>query len=279
MAFMRQVEVTVGPKGGQGFMIDGLKIAFTIEKTDAPDPNTSKIQIYNLSEDTSSKVTVAGNHITLKAGYQDEAVGTIFFGDVLKGIRCRDGNDFVTELEVMDGRTAVMSGQVSVSYSKDVSVSTVVEAFLNAIGLPFKGQENIPSGEKYSHGYCFIGMAGDGLRDVLNKYGLMYTIQNEMIYILKPGEAADKTGLKLTSETGLISTPQPISDKTAKDNEEAEAPNKWKFVTMLFPQLVPGAACKIESSTLNGEVIINKAVLSGDNWTGDFKIDIEGTES
>jgi hypothetical protein len=276
MAFMRKVEVVVGPKGGEGFKIDGLKIAFTIEKTDSPDPNKSKIQLYNLSPDTSAKVTVAGNHITLKAGYKDETVAAIFFGDVLKGRRYRDGNDYCTELEVFDSRTAVFSGQVSVSFAKDTEARTVAQAYLDAIGLPFKGMENIPAGAVYPHGDCFIGMAGDGLRDVLNRYGLMYTIQNEMLYIIKPGEAADKTGLRLTPKTGLLTTPQPVSDKTEDDDTGTEAGNRWKFSTMLFPELLPGAACKVESSTLNGEIIIRKAVYSGDNWTGDFKIDIEG---
>jgi hypothetical protein len=275
MAFMRKVEVVVGPKGGEGFKIDGLKIAFNIEKTDSPDPNKSKIQIYNLSADTSAKVTVAGNHITLKAGYEDETIAAIFFGDVLKGRRYRDGNDYCTELEVFDSRTAVFSGQVSVSFAKDTDAKTIVQAYLDAIGLPFKGQEHIP-GEMYPHGYCFIGMAGDGLRDVLNRYGLMYTVQNEMLYIIKPGEAADKTGLKLTPKTGLLTTPQPVSDKTEDDDTATDAINRWKFSTMLFSELLPGAACKVESSTLNGEVIIKKAVYSGDNMTGDFKIDIEG---
>jgi hypothetical protein len=275
MAFMRKVEVVVGPKGGEGFKIDGLKIAFTIEKTDSPDPNKSKIQIYNLSPDTSAKATVAGNHITLKAGYEDETMAAIFFGDVLKGRRYRDGNDYCTELEVFDSRTEVFSGQVSVSYSKDTDAMTIVQAYLDAIGLPFKGQENVP-GETYPHGYCFIGMAGDGLRDVLNRYGLMYTIQNKMLYIIKPGEAADKTGLKLTPKMGLLTTPQPVSDKTEDDDTGTEASNRWKFSTMLFPELLPGAACKVESLTLNSEVIICKAVYSGDNWMGDFKIDIEG---
>jgi hypothetical protein len=276
MAFMRQVEVVVGPKEGEGFKIDALKIAFTIEKTDSPDPNKSKIQIYNLTKDNSSKVTIAGNHITLKAGYKDETVAAIFFGDVLNGRRYRDGNDFCTELEVFDSRTAVFSGQVSVSYAKETDAKTIVQSYLDAIGLPFKGLENVPASETYPHGYCFIGMAGEGLRDVLNRCKLMYTIQNEMLYIIKPGEAADKTGLKLTPQTGLLTTPQPVSDKTTDDDTETEASNRWKFTTMLFPELLPGAACKVESSTLNGEVIIKKAVYSGDNWTGDFKIDIEG---
>jgi hypothetical protein len=276
MAFIRKVEVVAGPKGGEGFKIDGLKIAFTIEKTDSPDPNKSKIRIYNLSPDTSSKVTVAGNHITLKAGYEDESVAAIFFGDVLKGRRYRDGNDYCTELEVFDSRTAVFSGQVSVSFAKETEARTVTQAYLDAIGLPFKGLENIPAGAFYPHGLAYIGMAGDGLRDVLNRYGLTYTIQNEMLYIIKPGEAAEKTGLKLTPKTGLLTTPQPVSDKTEDDDTATDASNRWKFSTMLFPELLPGAACKVESSTLNGEVIIKKAVYTGDNMTGDFKIDIEG---
>jgi hypothetical protein len=246
-----------------------------IEKTDSPDPNTSKIQIYNLSPDTSAKVTVAGNHITLKAGYEDEAVSAIFFGDVAKGRRYKDGNDYCTELEVFDSRIAVFSGQVSVSYAKDTDAKTIIQSYLDAIGLPFKGLEHVPE-ETYPHGYCFIGMAGDGLRDVLNRYGLMYTVQNEMLYIIKPGVAADKTGLKLTPKTGLLTAPQPVSDKTGEGDTAADAANRWKFSTMLFPELLPGEACKVESSTLNGEVIIKKAVYTGDNMTGDFKIDLEG---
>jgi hypothetical protein len=76
-----------------------------------------------------------------------------------------------------------------------------------------------------------------------------------------------------------------MSDKTGKDAkkkgffegsaEEAEAANLWAFDAMLFPELIPGAACKVESSTLNGEVVIRKAVYSGDNWDGDYKIELE----
>jgi len=275
MAFSRVVEVVVGPKGGTGFAIKDLKIAFQIEKTSSVDPNSSKIQIWNLSEDTSKKACVAGNHITLKAGYKDETVAAIFFGDVVKGHRRRDGPDFVTELEVFDGRTSVMSGQVSVSFAVGTTALTVAQAFLDAIGLPYKGTENIPAGAVYDHGHTFIGMAGDGLLELLNRYGLAYTVQNQMLYIIKPGEAADRTGLLLTPKTGLLTTPEPVSDKQSDDDVEADATNLWKFSAMLFPQLLPGAACKVESSTLNGEVIVQKAVFSGDNWDGEFRIDIE----
>ncbi|MDR0474746.1 MAG: hypothetical protein LBH43_13870 [Treponema sp.] len=276
MAFLRSVEVVVGPKGGEGFIIKDLKIAFKIEKAKSVENNKSKIQIYNLSLDTSNKAIVAGNHITLKAGYEDESIAAIFFGDVLDGRRYRNGTEYITELDVFDGRSAVMEAYVSVSYAEGTEAKLFAQDCLDAIGLPYKGIENIPGGAVYDRGYAFIGMAGDGLREVLNRYELTFTIQNEMVYIIKPGEASDNLGLLLTPETGLIGTPpQPISDKTGVDDEESEPANRWKFTTMLFPELLPGAACKVESPTLNGEVIIEKTVFSGDNWLGDFRIDIE----
>ena len=274
MAYRRIVEVIVGPKGGDGLRITDLKISFSIEKTKSVDPNKGKIRIYNLSLDTSNKISVSGNHCTLRAGYADEDVAAIFFGDVLKGQRLQEGTDFYTELEVFDGRSSVMRAPISVSYAKGTGAKTVAQGFTDAIGLPVKGMENIP-GTAYDHGYSYIGMAGDGLMEVLDRYGLAYTIQNEMLYIIKPGEAAENTGLKLTPKTGLLSTPQPVSNKTAVDDEKAEPSNRWKFSTMLFPQLLPKAACVVESSTFNGNVIIEKAIYNGDNWLGDFRIDIE----
>jgi hypothetical protein len=277
MAFMRQVEVTIGPKGGEGVKINGLKIAFEIEKTDKPESNTAKIQLYNLSKDTHDKICVAGNHCTLKAGYADETSAAILFGDVVKGTRKKSGTDYVTEIEVKDGRVAVMAGQVSVSYAKDTAALTIVQDMIDAIGLPSKGTELIPPDAKYSGAFSAIGQAADILRNVLEKcnFGLWYTIQNEMIYILKEGEAAESTGLRLTPATGLLTIPQPVSDKTAETDTTKEAVNKWEFRTLLFPQLIPGAACKIESSSITTEMKVVKAKFTGDNWLSDFAIAIQ----
>jgi hypothetical protein len=275
MAFIRQVEATIGPKGGEGVKINGLKIAFEIEKTDKPDSNTAKMQIYNLSKDTHDKIAVAGNHCALKAGYADETITAILFGDVVKCTRKKSGTDYITEIEVKDGRVAVMAGQVSISYAKDTDALTIAQDLIDAIGLPSKGTELIPSDAKYPGSFSDIGQAADILRKVLNKYDLKYTIQNEMIYILKEGEAAESTGLRLAPETGLLTIPQPVSDKTEETDTTKEAVNKWAFRTMLFPQLIPGAACKVESSSITTEMKITKAKFTGDNWLSDFAIDIE----
>jgi hypothetical protein len=278
VAFKRVIEVVVGPKNGTGFSIKDLRIEFSIEKSDSREPNKGTVKIYNISNDTHEKVIIADNHISLKAGYEDETVATICFGDVLRGYRERDGLNRVTVLEIYDSRIALMSGNVSVSYAKGTSALTIAQGFLDAIGKPYKGTENIPAGAKYEHGFPFIGMATDGLKDVLNRYGLTYTVQNEMVYILKPGQPAETVGLELTPKSGLLTTPQAVSDKTDEGDVKAEPSGRWKFSTMLFPELVPGVACVVRSSTLDGTAKISKGLYHGDNWTGEFQIDIEALE-
>jgi hypothetical protein len=145
---------------------------------------------------------------------------------------------------------------------------------ISAIGLPSKGTDLVKG--TYPEAYSGIGQANEILREVLNDEGLRYTIQNEMIYILNGEDPAESTGLKLTVESGLLTIPQPLVDKTKDPDTEKDAANGWSFNTLLFPELIPGASCEVESSTLNGVVRITKTVFSGDNWDGDFIAEIEG---
>jgi hypothetical protein len=278
VAFKRVVEVVVGPKNGTGFSIKDLRIEFKIDKSDSRDPNKGTVKIYNLSNETHEKAILADNHITIKAGYQDETVASICFGDVLRGYRETNGTERITVLEIYDARIAMMGGHVSVSYAKGTAAGTIAQAFLDALGLAYKGLENIPAGEKYEEAFVYMGMATDGLKEVLDRYGLSFTVQNEMVYIMAPGQPAETVGLELTPKSGLLTTPQAVSDKTEEDNVAADPIGKWKFSTMLFPELVPGAACVVHSSTLDGTVRISKAAYEGGNWTGGFKIDIEAVE-
>lgn len=278
MAFKRVVEVIIGPKNGKGELISELRIGFKIERTDSSTPNKASIKIYNLSKDTHNKISSAGNHLTLRAGYADESVAAICFGDVVSARRTKEGMDYVTEIEAYDGRTASVGTLVSVSFAEKTNAKTVAKAFTDALGLAVKGEKNIPPGLKYDGGFAFIGAATEGLSQVLNRAGLVFTIQNEMLYIGKKGEAFEKTGLELSAETGLLTVPQPVKDKSADATVNSDAASRWEFSTMLFPEIIPGAACNVKSSTLNGAVKICKAVYTGDNWTGDFRVDVEAEQ-
>lgn len=274
MAFQRYVSLIVDTKDGESISIDELRIDFDIEKSDAPESNRAVIRVYNLTKETSAQLTEPDGHVMLRAGYKDEAIGTIFIGDIVCGSREYVGNDYITTLAAYDGRSAVMGGQVSLSYAAGTDALTIAQALLDAIGLPHKGTDLIPS-ENYSHGYCFIGMASDGLRELLARFDLVFTIQDETLYIAEPGAEIESTDLKLEEGGDLLSLPQSLGDKTETGDISAEAPNRWAFCAKLNPQLVPGASINVDSSTFRGEVIIRSAHSVGSNMEGDFRVDIE----
>lgn len=275
MAFQRYIELTVTTKDGESVKIDDLRIDFEIERTDSAESNRAVVRVYNLTKETSAGITEADGHILLRAGYKDEAVGTIFTGDIVRGAREREENDYVTTIAAYDGRSAVMGGFVSLSYAPDTDALTVAQALLDAIGLANKGTDLIPSGAKYAHGYCFIGMAADGLRGLLARYGLCLTIQDETVYIYEHGKETESTGLQIEEGGDLLSLPQPVSDKTDTGDIAADAANRWAFSAKLNPELVPGASVSVESSTFKGELVIRAARSTGSNMAGDFRVDIE----
>ena len=99
-----------------------------------------------------------------------------------------------------------------------------------------------------------------------------------MLYIKGPDQSIDNLGLRLTKDTGLLTLPTHISDKTDSSTIDQTTSNKWKFNTMLFPQLMPGAVCKVESSTLNANIMIEEATFKGTNFDGDFIVEVKGVE-
>lgn len=275
MAFQRYVGLSVTTKDGESVKIEDLRIDFEIERTCGKESNRAVVRVYNLTKETSAQVTEADGHILLRAGYKDEATGTIFTGDILCGSRTHEDNDYVTTIEAYDGRTAVMGGMVSLSYAPDTDALTIAQALLDKIGLAYKGTDLIPDGEKYPHGYCFIGMATDGLTELLARYGLFYTVQDETLYIYEQGKETESSELTLEEGGDLLTLPQPLSDKTECKDINEEVPNRWVFGAKLNPLLVPGASLSVESSTFKGELVIQNARCKGSNMDGDFRVDIE----
>ena len=274
MAFLRVIEVISGPRGGQGTKITDLKITFDIIKTSSKTPNKAQITIYNLSKQTAKLMTTHGNHLTLRTGYQDETVAAIFFGDIDRGVTYMKGTERITEIEAYEGQSKTSSHQVSLSFAENTPLSVVLQAATDPLGFPVKGLELIPTGAMYQEkGFSFIGMAVDAVKEILARVGLTYTIQNEQLMIMVPGGVAETSGLLLTAESGLITVPSPIDEKA--NPPTASTPVRWKFISLLFPELNPGAAFTVKSNTANGVLRVDTAHFSGDNWTDKFQVEVE----
>ena len=277
MAFMRSIKLTVSDRSSL-LLITELKISFSIERELGTGNNTATIQVYNLSENSAKMLCTEGNLVQVDAGYLDEVVSPIFIGGVVEGkIHHSSGVDNYVEIKCEDGRKACDTTRVSLSFAEGTGAMAVASAAAGTLGLPVVFLASPSS--TYTHGYSYIGMAKDCLRDVLNKDGLCYTIQNQVLYVHKQGEDNLPLPAKLlTPMTGLITVPEKLSEKVKSDDLNPPPKNRWKFESLLFPELTPGAVCAVTSISYSGAIVIQKVNYEGDNFDGDFKCIVEGIE-
>jgi len=277
MAFNRYVEIIAGQEGvGKAVTITDLYIKFEVEKNISSALNTAKVDIYNLSDLSIEKIAVADSKLVINAGYLDETINAVFFGNIIKANVKQENGDKILTIEAQDGNKNYKSKKISISFKAGIKVSDVLNMIFSNLSMPVSGKNLIPKSQQYTIGYSFCGATKDALTDCLAACGLSWTIQNETIVILKDLKSAQETGLVLTKETGLLSIE--LGDENTGIIKKT-SPKKFTIKTLLLPQLVPNAKCKIvsEKKNINGLYKIMKGKYTGDNQTGEFISELEVT--
>ena len=285
--FGRIIELYVGLKGNEALKIANLNIEFDINKgADTKDNTaTAKIKIYNCNQSTTNELLTIGKHIILKAGYKGISTErdplVLFNGFISKAFIEKQKPDSIINIEAVDGMENIMTTSASYSFIENTDVYTVVKKLTDLLGFPVKGlspNEDPPVYSKlkssfFDQGYSYFGMAKDCLTEVLKRVGLTYSIQNETLYIHFPNTQIQNIGFVIKSSTGLLSVPQQLFEDNNSSQNETDKP-KWKFKCLLYPQLIPNSVCRVESSTLNGEVLVAEAHFSGSNMRNDFTVEV-----
>lgn len=273
MAYNRIIESTIGPPGGSGFLIQGLRQNFTVEKSDKESTNKLSLSIYNLSQNTIDIVAKAKNKIILRAGYADEGTSSLFFGDIVSTISRKEGPNKVLEIEAFDGQTNIQNKNISISYNAGTPKQQIFNDLVTAFGIPLTNPQSL--GGQFANGYSYVGKVKDALTEILSPLGKSWTIQNEQLVIITKGESVQRSGLLISPNTGLIGTPEALSDQDEKQSDIDEVPKRWKIKSLLFPQLFPGVDLEIQSNKVNGVFRVESIYLSGDNYEGEFICETE----
>jgi hypothetical protein len=269
MAFNRIIEVISQPDGGSSISVTGLRIRFNIERNKTSTPNKANIDIYNLSDDTANKMAKSKNKIILKAGYADEGgLFSLFYGTLNNSVITKDGTEKILQIEAHDGLKNIQQKNANLSYSGGTRASVILDDILNILAYPLGGKKPTLN-EVYSGGFAFIGKAKDALTQVLKRFGYKWTIQNEQIIIYKDGESPIPAGLLLKKDTGLLSIAK------LEDVADKKTVGKYIATSLLFPQLVPGAQIKVESTLVSGAMFVESVKAVGDNFDGDFQMESE----
>ena len=140
--FGRVCHLIVG-KDGKGLKISNLRMTFDVKKGSGEEPNTAKIEIYNLNPDHQSQIIAEWAEIQLLAGYEGHE-RLIYNGQIRTAIPKVSGTDRIVTIESGDGDREILRGFINKTLEKGCTADDVVKEcqsvimFINFLITSFK---------------------------------------------------------------------------------------------------------------------------------------------
>jgi phage protein D len=268
--FNRQYELRIAD-----LKITGLRVAFRIVKS-LTEPNTLDLAVYNLSEETRTKIQKPRTRVEFSAGYAGAPLETLFVGDTTLLNTVKQGPDFVTHVQAGDGIRAIRTATVSESFASGTPVAEVIRQMAQSAGV---GLGNLASAltkgnristlEQYAKGLSVSGMAHEQLKKVAASYGLNLSVQDNQLQFVADDEAVGGTIADLKVSTGLIDSPEIGEDKDKRAIVKAKV--------LIQQRLTPGHAVRLTSRVIQTSLFrVEKVSYNGDNrgpaWHADLEL-------
>jgi uncharacterized protein involved in tellurium resistance len=272
--FQRTYKLTITDStSGRQFVIDSLRINFSIKAGVHKSPNTSHVKIYNLNDDTRKSIHLAlGSIMTLDAGYEGTSTATIFKGDIKKAYSTYKDVDWETCLEAGDGENLIQNHRTNISVAPNTSWSQAVKMVATKSGIPVGNLVTAmstiiaPGGDPIlNRGYTDNSITIDALNKLLEVKGWSASIQNGTWLFLGPTSTAPGVMIVLDSTSGLIGFPE-NSTKLFKGG-----PTTLKVTCLLNNLIHPGTAIQINDPQYQGQTYrVDSLEHEGDNIEGSW---------
>ncbi len=272
--YNRDIKVTIGTVEISSRSTDDdvvrptLRMAFTVEQQLKGEPNTAEISIWNLSEDTRSRIQESVPAI-IEAGYVGET-SRIFSGDMSFASTTKQGPDAVTRFEAGDGENAYRSARINKSFKGGVTLSSLLKEAAKSMGIGLGNvSKKADAGdfrgalEEFANGEVLSGKASDVLDRLTKTAGFDWQINDNQIQFFKANETTEDTAIHLALENGLIGSPE--------FGEKGEI----KARSLLQGGLFPGRKVEIKARDVDGFFKVHKATHTGDTHGNDWYTDIE----
>lgn len=266
--FKRRASVVIGREGGEGFVVNGLRVKFEIEKTSESTANTAKIQVFNMNPTNRGRLEEKNLTVILRAGYagldETPVEEIIFKGSISKTQTVKQGPDYISTIECGDGEKALLGRHLDKSFESGTTLQTVVNELKTAMGITVASIKDLTS-EQFVNGGALSGKIKDLLDTVTKRMGLTWNIQDEELHIQAPTTVDETEAILVSAQTGLISEPIKREDGI-------------EILSFLNPKLRPNRTIKIESNKLDSAQSffrIRKTDFIGDTKEGDWFAKVE----
>lgn len=269
----RVVYLVVGPPGGEGRTIRGLRIAFDVTKDDTSAPNRAKITIWNLNADSAALLARPDVVVQLFGGYTDHE-NLLFVGDVTRAVTTIEGADAKTIIESGDGQAALAGGTSKVNLKGKTNVGNVLKQVLKGAVADPKATLNTLSDQVKDavlpRGFSASGPTKTVLRGLARARGFDWSYQDGALVILDRDAALTEPAVLLTPGTGLVGSPARLTGAGQKG---------LQIQALLNGRIRPRRIVRLESASFTGFFLVRKVTHRGDSgWSSDFFTVVEATE-
>lgn len=208
--FGRKVSLIIGPDSGDALDLSGLRIVFRVQRGDLQTPNSARIRVYNVSDNTAQRAAAEFTRVVLQAGYEGN-YGIIFDGSIIQVRRGRESpTDTYIDITAADGDMAYNFAVVNTTLAAGSTHADVVDACLKAMGkygVTAGYIADLPS-NPMPRGQVLFGMARDHLETVARSTQTLWSIQDGQLQIVPetsyvPGEIP-----VINAKSGMVGLPE-----------------------------------------------------------------------
>ena len=208
--FGRKVSLIIGPDSGDALDLSGLRIVFRVQRGDLQTPNSARIRVYNVSDNTAQRAAAEFTRVVLQAGYEGN-YGIIFDGSIIQVRRGRESpTDTYIDITAADGDMAYNFAVVNTTLAAGSTHADVVNACLNAMGkfgVTAGYIVDLPA-NPLPRGQVLFGMARDHLETVARSTQTLWSIQDGQLQIVPetsyvPGEIP-----VINAKSGMVGLPE-----------------------------------------------------------------------
>lgn len=285
LLFRRLVKLTVANRVAEDYRtltsdvteIEKLRVAFKVTKTGGKEPNTCEVTVSNLAESRRKALQKKGVKLVLQAGYEGAGIAQLFIGDVRTVDNVRDGATWNTIFKCGDGERAFRFARVSESFGPGTKIPDVVKKVAARLGVGLGNLEKqapAMTGE-FAQGYAAHGPASRELERALAAAGFEFSIQDEQLLVLKPGDASGVQVPELSPASGLIGSPEFGSPETIHAQTKKTGKPLIKVRALLNGKIKIGSQVVLRCARHDGPVIVKKLEHIGDTAGGDWYTNFE----
>lgn len=272
--FNRDIEVTVGEllinaKDRAGADQPLLRMGFKSEQSVTGAPNKTRLDLWNLSKGSRTKVQAKNLDLTIKAGYS-RFTRIVAVGKTTLTSSSRQGVNWVTAINAGDGQKAYKQARINENVGKGIDMGEVLRRAAESMGID-KGnlEKKVADGSarqlltQWVNGGVLSGKSSEVVSKIAESMGFQFSIQRGALLFLAKGETTENGAVVLSQSTGLIGSPE-IGDE-----------GKVQASSLLNGDLFPGRRVELDSEVTSGIFRVDKVIHVGDTWGGEWNSNLE----